>query len=305
MPHRCCDCVVLLLPLLLLPLSSPSSSFSSSSSLPLLLLLLLLLPLLLVSVLPPYAQVMVPPTSGGVRLDVQLASQQQEKAYGFFVKPKPFTNIDLYTDSPFEAILGSQADRPAEVPPPPMLVRMPGGKLCMAQQLKSQGTLHPIASGCSPQGRTQLWCSVTQTQVNILTLFLPMAHVCGHPMAMRRSPRALGVRGGGGGGLSGWPGKGRNLRQNWGGEDQGQRRGHSAAQTTLATAGARATPAETVKVRAMPTRSDGVIGPHARGSVGSKFHVFPLNCGEGGGGGARGSRGGGGGHPCRKKTSPF
>ena len=87
--------------------------------------------------------------------------------------------------------------------------------------------------------------------------------------------------------MSGWPGKGRNLRQNRGGKYQGQRRGHSAAQTSRATMEARttpasttnehvppaemrATPAETMKVHAMPTcttRRDGVFGPHAHGNA--------------------------------------
>ena len=89
-------------------------------------------------------------------------------------------------------------------------------------------------------------------------------------------------------GMSCWPGKGRNLRQKWGGKKQGQWHGHCAAQTTHATTEAhttpapttkehtppaevRTTPSETMKVRAMPTctmRRDGVHGARAHGSVG-------------------------------------
>ena len=72
--------------------------------------------------------------------------------------------------------------------------------------------------------------------------------------------------------VSGWPGKGSNLRQNRGGKsakDDGA--GTAQRKPPLPAAEVRATPAETTKVRALPTcttRRDGVIGPHARGSVG-------------------------------------
>ena len=54
---------------------------------------------------------------------------------------------------------------------------------------------------------------------------------------------------------NGGPGKGRNLRQNRGGQNQGRRRGHSAAQITRDTMQARTPPATTItnKERALRT----------------------------------------------------
>ena len=68
---------------------------------------------------------------------------------------------------------------------------------------------------------------------------------------------------------TGGPGKGRNLRQNRGGQNQGRRRGHSAAQNTRDTMQARTPPASTMtnKARALRTRhprSGGAYVVHGR-----------------------------------------
>ena len=119
-------------------------------------------------------------------LEAQMAAQQKPHGYAFRLTAQPFQPIDLFQASPFHAILERNGG-PASVPAPPLLVRMPGGQLCVAQRLKAEGTLHGISSGPgAAAGTVQLWCSVTHTED--LTSHMHMTHV---QVCCARGRRAL------------------------------------------------------------------------------------------------------------------
>ena len=142
----------------------------------------------------------------GTSLGLAIASDPLPPAFVFSLQARALQPIDVHAPSPFDALLDGADSGPAAVPPLPLLVRMPGGQVAVATELRSQGTVHRVAPVQGPP----LWCTVVHSrdtgcgaQVAHVQLLSPsgqvlsQARTCG-PMdwipetaAHKRRPRAV------------------------------------------------------------------------------------------------------------------